>query len=97
MNMIKNRIGEWLRGLVWTAMIASCAWAGAQSYLVTPATGRYHTVAMGSGEGVGLGAGVGAEGGQATQPLPKDDLFAGAEVFAKVPRISPRSRWTRTR
>ena len=82
-QMIKEKIGAWLRGLVWTAMIASCAWASAQSYLVTPATGRYHTVAMGSGEGVGLGAGVGAEGGQASQPLPKDDLFAGAEVFAK--------------
>jgi hypothetical protein len=83
-QMIANKIGAWLRGLVWTAMIAGCAWAGAQSYLVTPAAaGRYHTVAMGVGEGVGLGAGVGAEGAQATQPLPKDDLFAGTEVFAK--------------
>jgi hypothetical protein len=66
-------------------MIAGCAWASAQSYLVTPPAGHYHTVAMGAGEGVGLGVGVGvgAEGGQATQPLPKDDLFAGTEVFAK--------------
>jgi hypothetical protein len=66
-------------------MIAGCAWASAQSYRVTPSvSGHYHTVAMGVGEGVGLGQGIGAEGaGQATQPLPKDDLFAGTEVFAK--------------
>lgn len=82
-KMIANRIGAWLRGLAWTLMIAGCAWAGAQSYLVAPASGHYHPVAMGAGEGIGLGAGVGAEGGQATQPLPKDDLFAGTEVFAK--------------
>ncbi len=81
--MIKNQIGAWLRGLVWTAMVAGCAWASAQSYLVTPATGHYHTVAMGAGEGVGLGQGIGAEGAQSTQPLAKDDLFAGTEVFAK--------------
>jgi hypothetical protein len=81
---IANGIGAWLRGLVWTAMIASCAWASAQSYLVTPpASGHYHSVAMGAGEGVGLGQGIGVEGGQSTQPLPKDDLFAGTEVFAK--------------
>jgi hypothetical protein len=85
MKMIKEQIGAWLRGLVWTAMIASCAWASAQSYLVTPsAAGHYHTVAMGGGgEGVGLGQGIGAEGAQNTQPLAKDDLFAGTEVFAK--------------
>ena len=82
-KMVGNKIGAWLRGLVWTSMIAGCAWAGAQSYLVTPPAGHLHTVAMGVGEGVGLGAGMGAEGGQATQPLPKDDLFAGTEVFAK--------------
>jgi hypothetical protein len=65
-------------------MVAGCAWASAQSYLVTPPAGHYHTVAMGAGEGVGLGQGIGAEGGaQATQPLPKDDLFAGTEVFSK--------------
>ena len=83
-KVVANKIGAWLRGLVWTSMIAGCAWAGAQSYLVTPPAGHYHTVAMGVGEGVGLGAGVGAEGGgQATQPLAKDDLFAGTEIFAK--------------
>ena len=83
-KMIQDRIGAWLRGLVWTAMIAGCAWASAQSYLVTPpAAGHYHTVAMGAGEGVGIGQGIGAEGAQSTQPLPKDDLFAGTEVFAK--------------
>ena len=38
---------------------------------------------MGAGEGVGIGQGIGAEGAQSTQPLPKDDLFAGTEVFAK--------------
>jgi hypothetical protein len=83
MKMIENRIGAWLRGLVWTAMIAGCAWASAQSYLVQPAGGHYRIVAMGAGEGVGLGQGINAEGGQSTQPLPKDDLFAGTEVFAK--------------
>lgn len=82
-KVVANRIGAWLRGLVGTAMVAGCAWAGAQSYLVTPPAAHYHTVAMGAGEGVGLGVGVGAEGGQATQTLPKDDLFAGTEVFAK--------------
>jgi len=82
-RMIKDRIGAWLRGLVWTAMIAGCAWASAQTYLVTSSNGHYHTVAMGAGEGVGLGQGIGAEGAQATQPLPKDDLFAGTEIFAK--------------
>ena len=83
-NMIQDGIGAWLRGLVWTAMIAGCPWASAQSYLVTPPpAGHYHTVAMGAGEGVGLGEGIGAAGAQSTQPLPKDDLFAGAEVFAK--------------
>jgi hypothetical protein len=82
-KMIRNEVGAWLRGLVWTAMIAGCAWASAQNYLVTPSTGRYHTVAMGAGEGVGIGQGIGAEGAQSAQPLPKDDLFAGTEVFAK--------------
>jgi hypothetical protein len=82
-KMIANGIGAWLRGLVWTAMIAGCAWASAQSYLVTPPSGHYHSVAIGAGEGVGLGQGIGVEGAQSTQPLPKDDLFAGTEVFAK--------------
>ncbi len=83
-KMIRNEIGAWLRGLVWTAMIAGCAWASAQSYLVTPpAGGHYHTVAMGTGEGVGLGEGIGAAGAQNAEPIPKDDLFAGTEVFAK--------------
>jgi hypothetical protein len=82
-RMIQDGIGAWLRGLVWTAMIAGCAWASAQSYLVAPSTGHYHTVAMGAGEGVGLGQGIGVDGGQSTQPLPKDDLFAGTEIFAK--------------
>jgi hypothetical protein len=82
-KMIRNEVGAWLRGLVWTAMIAGCAWASAQNYLVTPSTGRYHAVAMGAGEGVGIGQGIGAEGAQSAQPLPKDDLFAGTEVFAK--------------
>ena len=84
MKKMTEQIGAWLRGLVWTAMVAGCAWASAQSYLVTPpAAGHYHTVAMGAGEGVGLGEGIGAAGAQSTQPLAKDDLFAGTEVFAK--------------
>jgi hypothetical protein len=82
-KVIGEQIGAWLRGLVWTAMIAGCALASAQTYLVTSSNGHYHTVAMGAGEGVGLGQGIGAEGAQATQPLPKDDLFAGTEIFAK--------------
>jgi hypothetical protein len=76
----ESRTAAWLRGLVWAAMIFGCAWASAQSYLVSPAAGRYHAVAIGAGEGVGLGLGV--EGaGQNTST--KDDLFAGTEVFAK--------------
>ena len=82
-QMIQGKIGAWLRGLVWATMIVGCAWASAQSYLVQPAGGHYRVVAMGAGEGVGLGEGIGAGGAQATQPLPKDDLFAGTEVFAK--------------
>jgi len=83
-QVIKNRVGAWLRGLVWTAMIAGCAWASAQNYvtMTTSTNGHMHTVAMGAGEGIGLGQGIGAEG-QSTQPLPKDDLFAGTEVFSK--------------
>lgn len=82
-KVMESKLIAWLRGLVWAAMITGCAWASAQSYIVTPAAGRYHVVAMGAGEGVGIGQGIGAEGGQAAQPLPKDDLFAGTEVFAK--------------
>lgn len=82
-KMMENKLIAWLRGLVWAAMITGCAWASAQSYIVSPSAGRYHVVAMGAGEGVGIGQGIGAEGGQAAQPLPKDDLFAGTEVFAK--------------
>lgn len=82
-KMIVERIGAWLRGLVWTAMIAGCAWASAQSYLVQPTGGHYRVVAMGAGEGIGVGQGIGAEGAQSTQTLAKDDLFAGTEVFAK--------------
>jgi hypothetical protein len=82
-QMLRNKIGAWLRGLVWMAMIAGCAWASAQNYveMTTSTNGHYHTVAMGAGEGVGIGQGI--EGAQNAQPLPKDDLFAGTEVFAK--------------
>jgi len=102
MKTVTENLGAWLRGMVWTAMVAGCAWASAQSYLVTSPEGSYrleaaahaytlmshegrsYEVAMGQGEGVGLGQGIGAEGGaQNAQPLPKDDLFAGTEVFAK--------------
>jgi hypothetical protein len=82
-KVMESKLIAWLRGLVWAAMITGCAWASAQSYIVSPSAGRYHVVAMGAGEGVGIGQGIGAEGGQAAQPLPKDDLFAGTEVFAK--------------
>ena len=78
-NLIQDKIVAWLRGLVWTAMIAGCAWASAQTYLVQPPAGHYHTVAMGPGEGVGLSQGIGAEGAQNSAPLPKDDLFAGTD------------------
>lgn len=82
MKRITENVGTWLRGLVWTAMVFGCAWASAQSYLVSPGMGHYHVVAMGAGEGVGLG--MGAEGAaQNSEALPKDDLFAGTEVFAK--------------
>jgi hypothetical protein len=80
MKKMSENVGAWLRGLVWTAMVFGCAWASAQSYLVPPSAGHYRVVAMGAGEGVGLGAGVGA---QNSEPIPKDDLFAGTEVFAK--------------
>jgi hypothetical protein len=80
-QMIQDKLIAWLRGLVWAAMIAGCAWASAQNYLVQPVGGNYRAVAM--GEGVGLGQGIGAEGAQNSAPLPKDDLFAGTEVFAK--------------
>lgn len=79
-KMIQSKVVAWLRGLVWMAMIAGCAWASAQNYLVQPASGNYHAIALGHGEGLGLGMG---EGAQSSPPLPKDDLFAGTEVFAK--------------
>ena len=84
-TVIQSKVIAWLRGVVWAAMIAGCAWAGAQTYLVQPPTGHYHVVTLGVGEGAGLGIGLGqgAEGAQNTAPLPKDDLFAGTEVFAK--------------
>jgi hypothetical protein len=82
-RVIESKVVAWLRGLVWAAMIAGCAWASAQSYLVQPAGGHYNAVAMGQGAGVGLGEGIGAEGAQNSEPLPKDDLFAGTEGLAK--------------
>jgi hypothetical protein len=81
--VIESKVVAWLRGLVWAAMIAGCAWASAQSYLVQPASGHYKAVAMGQGAGVGLGEGIGAEGAQNSESLPKDDLFAGTEGLAK--------------
>lgn len=83
MKKMTENIGAWLRGFAWTAMIFGCAWASAQTYLVTPAAGHYRTVAVGAGEGVGLGQGVGAEGAQNSEPLAKDDLFAGTDGLAK--------------
>ncbi|HEV2577712.1 MAG TPA: hypothetical protein VGU25_10915 [Acidobacteriaceae bacterium] len=83
-KMIQSKVIAWLRGFVWAAMIAGCAWAGAQTYLMQPPTGHYRVVALGAGEGIGEGLGVGqGEGAQSAAPLPKDDLFAGTEVFAK--------------
>ena len=54
-KMIENRLGAWLRGLVWTAMIAGCAWASAQSYLVTSpraATAEGNEPSEGAGRGI---------------------------------------------
>jgi hypothetical protein len=74
MKKITNSIAAWLRGLVWTAMILGCAWAGAQSYLIAP-PGPYKIAAIAP-------QGAAAEGAQNVD-TPKDDLFAGTEVFAK--------------
>lgn len=83
-TVIQSKVIGWLRGFVWAAMIAGCAWAGAQTYLMQPPTGHYRVVTMGVGEGAALGVGLGqGEGAQNAAPLPKDDLFAGTEVFAK--------------
>jgi hypothetical protein len=83
-NMVQGKVIVWLRGFVWAAMIAGCAWASGQSYLVQPPTGHYRVVTLGAGEGIGIGMGQGApEGAQNSAALPKDDLFAGTEVFAK--------------
>ena len=81
-QMIQDRVIAWLRGMVWAAMIAGCALASAQSYVVQPPSGHYHRVAMGPGEGVGLGQGSGAEGAKNSATIPMDDLFAGTEAFA---------------
>jgi hypothetical protein len=81
--VIQTKVIAWLRGLVWAAMIAGCAWASGQSYLVQPAAGHYHVVTLGAGEGFSMAETLGAEGAQSSQPLAKDDLFAGTEVFAK--------------
>jgi hypothetical protein len=55
MKKMSENVGGWLRGLVWTAMIFGCAWASAQSYLVTSPEGSYHLKTMSPGEGVGSG------------------------------------------
>lgn len=81
MKRMSGNVGAWLRGLVWTAMVFGCAWASAQNYIVSPPAGHYHAVAM--GEGAGLGHGLGIGGAQTAEPVPKDDLFANTEVFAK--------------
>lgn len=80
---IESKLTAWLRGFVGAAMIAGCAVASAQSYMVQPASGHYRAVTMGSSEGIALSQGTGAEGAQSSTPLPKDDLFTGTEVFAK--------------
>lgn len=82
-RVIQSKVIAWLRGLVWAAMIAGCAWASGQSYLVQPSTNHYHVTSMHAGGGVMLLQGTDPEGAQNTAPLPKDDLFAGTEVFAK--------------
>ena len=81
-NMIQGKLIAWLRGLVWAAMIAGCAWASAQTNLVPPAA-HYRVASMSSTDGVMLTQVAEPEGGQNSQALPKDDLFAGTEVFAK--------------
>jgi hypothetical protein len=55
MKKMSENVGAWLRGLVWTAMIAGCAWASAQSYLVTSPEGSHRLEAMNSSEGAGPG------------------------------------------
>lgn len=80
--VIQCKVSAWLRGLAWAAMIAGCAWAGAQSFVVQPPPGHYRLVTLGAGE-ASLAEGLGAEGAQNSAALPKDDLFAGTEVFAK--------------
>ena len=82
-KLIQEKLTAWLRGLVWAAMIVGCAWASAQSYLVQPPAGHYRIVTFGAGEGSSLAEGLSGEGAQNAQSLPKDDLFAGTEVFAK--------------
>lgn len=71
---IGRRIAAWVRGLVWTAMIVGCAWASAQSYLVSP-SGHYKMMPM-------SGAAAQGEGAQNVDSS-KDELFNGTEVFAK--------------
>ncbi|HEY4009780.1 MAG TPA: hypothetical protein VGM11_06490 [Acidobacteriaceae bacterium] len=71
---MSESVGAWVRGLVWTAMIFGCGWAGAQSYVVSP--GRYTMTSMGAGA---ASQGEGAQNVEAA----KDDLFAGTEIFEK--------------
>lgn len=82
-KLIQEKLTAWLRGLVWAAMIVGCAWASGQSYLVQPPTGHYRIVTFGEGEGSSLAEGLAGNGAQNAESLPKDDLFAGTEVFAK--------------
>lgn len=82
-KLIQEKLTAWLRGLVWAAMIVGCAWASGQSYLVPPPTGHYRVVTFGAGEGSSLAERPAGNGAQNAESLPKDDLFAGTEVFAK--------------
>lgn len=75
MKRLSESVGAWARGMVWTAMVLGCGWAGAQSYMVSPA-GHYKVVSMSAAAAQGEAAG--AQSGET-----KDELFNGTEVFAK--------------
>ena len=69
-----------------TMGITAAMLVGLASATICAQTTQHHTQMLvmqdpGQGAGEGVGSGLGA--GQTSDPLPKDDLFAGTEIFSK--------------
>src|SRR5579875_1325717 len=90
MKRMIEGLGTWIRGLVWTAMVLGCAWAGAQSYDAAGAqyrasVARYNgLVAHYAAREAAVSSAEPASGPAQNNEAPvKDDLFTGIEGLAK--------------